>query len=55
MADYIELLKADLAEQFKDKPVIGALLDAVGKQLNDIWEFYTDLKEKRSVGTATGR
>lgn len=55
MADYIELLKADLAEQFKSKPVISALLDAVGKQLNDIWEFYTDLKEKRSVGTAIGR
>ena len=46
MVDYIEMLKQDLVEQFKEKPVIDALMEAVGKQLNDVRTFsvsYTHL------------
>ena len=36
MADYTERLRSDLAEQFKEKPVIDSLLEAVGRQLDDL-------------------
>ena len=49
MVDYIELLKQDLVEQFKEKPVIDALMEAIGRQLNDVRLFFEDLKTKRSV------
>lgn len=35
MLNYTEKLKKDLVEQFKDKPVINALMEAVGEQLTD--------------------
>ena len=45
MVDYIELLKQDLVEQFKEKPVIDALMEAIGRQLNDVRLFFEDLKQ----------
>lgn len=55
MADYIELLRQDLLEQFKDKPVIDALNEAIGEQLNDLRDFFDALKNERSVLTAVGK
>lgn len=55
MVDYIERLRADLAEQFKDKPVIDALNEAIGEQLNDLRRFFEDLKGKRGLYTAQGK
>lgn len=55
MADYIELLKQDLAEQFKEKPVIDALIEAIGTQLNDVCVFYGHLRDRRGIYTAVGK
>lgn len=55
MADYVQLLRDDLVEQFKEKPVIDALMEAIGTQLNDVWQFFTDLRDKRGIHTAEGR
>lgn len=55
MVDYIELLKRDLVEQFKEKPVIDALMEAIGRQLNDVRLFFEDLKTKRSVEESVGK
>ena len=55
MVDYIEKLRADLVEQFKDKPVIDALNEAIGTQLVDLYQFLLDLKEKRGLHTAEGK
>lgn len=55
MADYVELLRKDLVEQFKEKPVIDALIEAVGQQLNDVARFYEDLQNKRGLHTSEGR
>lgn len=55
MADYIEKLRTDLVEQFKEKPVIDALMEAIGEQLNEVFEFYRALKEERGVHTSIGK
>lgn len=55
MVDYIERLCSDLVEQFKDKPVIDALMEAVGEQLNDVSIFFEELKNLRWLHTAEGK
>lgn len=55
MADYVELLREDLVDQFKEKPVIDALMEAIGTQLNDVRRFYEDLRDKRGIQTAEGK
>ena len=40
MADYVQKLRDDLVEQFKGKPVIDALMEAVGDELNEVRQFY---------------
>lgn len=52
--DYIQKLRDDTIEQFKDKPIIDAFHEAIGIQLNDVRQFYEDLRDKRGVQTATG-
>ena len=54
MDDYIKKLKGDLVEQFRGKRNIEALLETVGKQLQDIADFYEQLRELRAVHTAVG-
>ena len=55
MADYIAALRSDLAEQFRGKLVIDALMQAIGTQLNDIRQFFEDLRDCRSIQTAQGK
>lgn len=55
MVDYIERLRSDLVEQFKDKPVIDALIEAVGEQLSDVGVFFEELKNLRWLQTAEGK
>lgn len=55
MPDYVQLLRDDLVEQFKEKPVIDAVIEAIGAQFNDLYQFFTDLRDKRSIHTAEGR
>ena len=55
MPDYVELLRGDLVEQFKEKPVIDALVSAIGEQLNDVQRFYEDLRDRRGLQTSMGQ
>ena len=55
MPDYVELLRGDLVDQFKEKPVIDALVSAIGEQLNDVWRFYEDLRDRRGLQTSMGQ
>lgn len=55
MADYIKDLKGDLVEQFKDKPNIEALYEVIGKQLDDLFLFFEQLRTKRSVSDSEGK
>lgn len=55
MADYVELLREDLLEQFKEKPVIDALVEAIGTQLNDVYQFFVSLRDERGLQTAIGQ
>lgn len=55
MVDYVELLREDLVDQFKEKPVIDALMEAIGTQLNDVRQFYEDLRDKRGIQTSEGK
>lgn len=55
MADYTAKLRSDLAEQFKGKPVIDALLEAVGEQLTALYAYFEELRTERSIQNAAGR
>lgn len=55
MADYATLLKQDLVEQFKEKPVIEALLEVIGEQLTNVWRFFHQLETERNISTAVGK
>lgn len=55
MPDYVEKLRTDLAEQFKEKPVINALVETIGEQLADVFDYYADLRDCRGVQTAVGK
>lgn len=55
MPDYVELLRGDLVDQFKEKPVIDALVSAIGEQLNDVRQFYEDLRDRRGLQTSMGQ
>ena len=55
MPDYVELLRGDLVAQFKEKPVIDALVSAIGEQLNDVRRFYEDLRDRRGIQTSMGQ
>jgi len=55
MADYIQRLKDDLLEQFRGKPNIEALLYAIGRQANDLRDFFEQLQNDRGVKTAVGK
>lgn len=55
MPDYVEKLRTDLVEQFKEKPVIDALIEAVGEQLAAVFDFYADLRDLRGVQTSIGK
>lgn len=55
MADYTAKLKADLVEQFRDKPKIEDLIEVLGKQLQDVYDFYQQIASQLDVKTATGK
>lgn len=54
MTDCRDALLADLVEQFRDRPKLKVLLDAVGRQLNEVKTFFEDLGSKRDLKTAEG-
>lgn len=52
--NYSLSLKKDLAEQFKEKPNIEALCEVVGKQMQDVWQFFSDMGLYRLIDNAVG-
>lgn len=55
MAEYYkQKLITDLPDQFKGKERIEAFMVAVGRQLDDVKQFYDDLNTKRTLDTAEG-
>ena len=54
LKDYAAALKSDLVEQFKGKPRIEALMDAVGRQLQEVYRFFIELQIGRSLDHASG-
>lgn len=55
MNNYIDSLKYDLLEQFKDKEKILALIEVIGKQFNDVYSFYEQLRDERNINTSVGK
>lgn len=55
MADYIELLKNDLVEQFRGKANIEAIMEAIGIELQQVADFYEQLRDERGLHNAVGK
>ena len=55
MADFVAALKKDLVEQFKGKPNIEALMEVISTELQQVYDFYKQLRENRSVQSAVGK
>ena len=55
MADFVTKLKEDLVEQFRGKANIEALMEVVGIQLQEVFDFYEQLRTERSVEKAVGK
>lgn len=52
---YLIDLKKDIIEQFRDKPKIAALFEVLEEEIQEIFDFYLELKKDRGVHTATGK
>ena len=55
MADYVATLKNDLVEQFRGKANIEALMEVIGAELQQVYDFYDQLRQDRGVHTAVGK
>ena len=55
MADFIEKLRSDIVEQFKNRPNIEALVSVIGEQLQAVYEFYEQLELEREISKAVGK
>lgn len=55
MADYVEILKRDLVEQFKGKANVESLMEVIGLELQQVYEFYEQLRNERDVYNAVGK
>ena len=47
MADYVATLKNDLVEQFRGKANIEALMEVIGAELQQVYDFYDQLRQDR--------
>lgn len=54
MSKYGNRLLEDLPQQFKGKEHIEALLEVIGKQMDEVKEFYDSLNFERSLDVAQG-
>ena len=55
MANYVTSLKQDLVEQFRDKPHIESLMEVIGIELQEVYDFFEQLRTERDVKTAVGK
>lgn len=54
MADYVSSLKNELVEQFKGKEKIEALVEVIGIELQQVFLFFQQLRDERSINEAIG-
>ena len=52
--NYREFVEKDTIEQFRGKPNIQVLHDALARQLQDLFDFFLQLKTGRSLSDAVG-
>lgn len=55
MADYFSALKSDLVEQFRGKANIEALMEVIAAELQEVNDFYEQLRNERDVYTSVGK
>lgn len=53
--DYVQAMDNDSIEQFREKPKIAALYNALARQLQDARTFLSELMDDRFVSTAIGK
>ena len=54
MHDFIQKFIDDLPQQFRERERIEQLYMVIGKQFQEVYDFYEDLKTKRFLDTAEG-
>ena len=52
--NYREFVEKDTIEQFRGKPNIQVLHDALARPLQDLHDFFLQLKTRRSLSDAVG-
>ena len=55
MNDYVQYLKDDLPQEFKKRPYIDALINALGRQLDELKLAMDDMGVNRFITTADGQ
>ncbi len=55
MADYISRLKEDLVEQFRGQPNIESLMEVLGGEMQEVFDFFEQLRNERDVYHAIGK
>ena len=55
MDKYAVSLKKDMVEQFRGKPNIEVLMDALAVQLQEVYDFYRQIETMCSLDTAVGK
>lgn len=56
MDEFTKALKHDLlVEQFKDKPNIAALAEVIGEELQEIFDFFEQLRNERNLSQSVGK
>lgn len=53
--DYAADMKKDLLEQFKGKPRIEALVEVMAEQMQDLFDFFEQLRNERDVYNSVGK
>lgn len=53
--DYAADMKRDLLEQFKGKPRIEALVEVIAEQMQDLFDFFEQLRNERDVYHSVGK
>lgn len=55
MVDYVATLKEELVEQFRGKKRIEDLVEVIGIEIQQVFDFYQQLRNERDVQSAVGK
>lgn len=53
--DYLKKLEKDLLEQFRGKKNTEVLMKALARQLQEVYQFFIDLRDKRGLEASEGK